>query len=322
MKIFISILFSVLYSVSMAQYAPAVGKPGSTAIYMDSNAIVAWATQCTVYRGWQNSANHSLGKTSLGSISSVYGKADNDVLSLGDGGFAIIQFTQSIANSSGPDFVVFENAFDDYFLELAFVEVSSDGQNYFRFPAHSLTQVDSQITTFGQLQTENIHNLAGKYRASYGTPFDLEELKNTIGLDIMHITHIKIIDVVGSIDTNYATKDADNHIINDPFPTPFASGGFDLDAVGVLHTTISLESQNNDIEFRVYPNPARDYITIQTIHFAELEVVSAQGRVIIKKQISKGKSIIRIDDLANGIYFIRLTTNSTQSVRTFVKQRN
>ena len=43
-----------------------------------------------------------------------------------------------------------------------------------------------------------------------------------------------MVDVVGSIDPMYGTRDSLGNLINDPWPTPFATGGFDLDAVAVL----------------------------------------------------------------------------------------
>ena len=54
-------------------------------------------------------------------------------------------------------------------------------------------------------------------------------------LDKDHITHVRIIDVIGNIDPEYATYDCQGNPINDPWPTPFASCGMDLDAVGVIH---------------------------------------------------------------------------------------
>jgi hypothetical protein len=36
-------------------------------------------------------------------------------------------------------------------------------------------------------------------------------------------------------ENNYASCDSQGHQINDPWPTPFPTGGFDLDAVGVIH---------------------------------------------------------------------------------------
>ena len=35
------------------------------------------------------------------------------------------------------------------------------------------------------------------------------------------------------------TRDAEGHLINDPYPTDYETGGFDLDAVGVLNQTIT-----------------------------------------------------------------------------------
>ena len=159
----------------------------------------------------------------------------NGIVSLGDGGQAILKFENPIINGPGWDFAVFENSFSDTFLELGFVEVSSNGNDFFRFESTSLTQDTIQIDAFGSVIPEKINNLAGKYRANYGTPFELEELSLEQGLDINNITHIKIIDVIGSIDPNIGTYDFQNNLINDPFPTPFPSSGFDLDAVGVIH---------------------------------------------------------------------------------------
>jgi len=46
---------------------------------------------------------------------------------------------------------------------------------------------------------------------------------------------VKVIDVIGTIDPQYASRDSFGNIVNDPYPTPFGSCGFDLDAVGVIN---------------------------------------------------------------------------------------
>ena len=107
-------------------------------------------------------------------------------------------------NREGYDFVVFENSLNDHFLELAFVEVSSDGIHYVRFPATSNTPTDKQVGGFGSLDPTKINNLAGKYRIGWGTPFDLSEVEGDDKVDVNAIRYVKIIDVVGSIDTLYA----------------------------------------------------------------------------------------------------------------------
>ena len=309
----------LLAFTTQAQYAPAVGQSGSTAVSKDSIIILGWATQCTVSRGWQNISDQSLGKTTEGNQNSALGIADNNVVSLGDGGTAVLQFAQAIRNGPGPDFAVFENAFDDLFLELAFVEVSSDGLNYFRFPAHSLTQTSTQVSTFGQLQTTQINNLAGKYRGGYGTPFDLEELKNTVGLDVMSITHIRIVDVVGSINDAYARFDTANNKINDPFPTPFPSGGFDLDAVAVMHITTGVVNSVKENQIKIYPNPSNGLLFINAKEDSDIELISIQGNLMISKMIYRGISKLDIRVLAKGVYFLRLENKHGVHIRRIVK---
>lgn len=167
------------------------------------------------------------------------------VVSLGDGGVATLKFSAPIADGTGPDLAVFENGFSNAFLELAHVEVSSDGIHFVRFPSISETQTDTQIGgfAFNAIDQTDLHNLAGKYEAGLGTPFDLAELRGADPLlDVSHITHVRIIDVVGSIDQSIGSVDSLGSSINDPFKTNFNTGGFDLDAAGGMHpapTTIT-----------------------------------------------------------------------------------
>jgi hypothetical protein len=234
-------------------YAPAADEPGSTAIPADDERFIRWATGYSSFtRGPQDISGEVTGTklASWGTPEAALGRADEDgegyetpgaarlVVSLGDGGSITLTFDQPFGNGPGADFAVFENAFTDEFLELAFVEVSSDGSSFHKFAAVSLTQTTTQATqadTSSLLDATNIHNLAGKYRRGFGTPFDLEELAGRAGLDIMAITHVRITDAVGSIDEAYARHDSLGNIINDPWRTPFDNGGFDLDAVGVIN---------------------------------------------------------------------------------------
>jgi hypothetical protein len=173
-----------------------------------------------------------------GSPEAALGPAtENGVVSLGDGGWICLEFPGLVRNGPGPDFAVFENGFSDSFLELAFAEVSSDGKTFVRFPAVSLTQTAVQTGPFGLLQGNLLHNLAGAYRAGIGTPFELDELEGMAGIDLQAIRYIRIRDVVGSIDPALGSRDSRGNLVNDPFPTPFPSGGFDLDAVAVLNGT-------------------------------------------------------------------------------------
>lgn len=229
-------------------YAPAADVAGSTAIPFDSVSFVGWATGFQdLVRGPVDISQAVPTPASFGTGANALGQADaqNDslpVVSLGDGGRITLTFASPIRNGTGADFAVFENSISDDFLELAFVEVSSNGTVFFRFPSVSLTPTTTQIDSFGLVDPTDVNNLAGKYLRGFGTPFDLSELAGTPGLDLGNITHIRIQDVVGSVDPLYGTRDSvrdalnpQGHLINDPWRTNFATGGFDLDAVGVLN---------------------------------------------------------------------------------------
>ena len=306
-KLILFSFFLFVYTNSDAQFAPAVGQPGTSAMYKDSSAFIDWVSGCEVIRGYQNISNTSAGFTNAGDSSQVFGIAgSNGVVSLGDGGSAICSFWTPISNGPGFDFAVFENSFNDNFLELAFVEVSNDGIIFYRFPSTSFIQDTIQISTFDTAGIpEKLNNLAGKYRALYGTPFDLEELNGTPGLDINFITHIRIIDVVGSIDTNYCSFDQYGNKINDPWPTEFPTGGFDLEAIGVINNWINSIPENKDeLSVNFYPNPATNEINIiSNENQIEVSIYNLNGNKIIYENKNRQ---INISNLEMGIYFVEI----------------
>ena len=235
-------------------FAPAAEEPGSTAVTMTDPALVAWAEEVVRIRYGEGvdesfrTPERALGPASGGSY---------DVVSLGRGGEIVVGFSEPIRNGPGPDFAIFENAFSDDFLELAWVEVSSDGETFVRFPNYSATA--EPVGAFGAVDPAKVHGLAGKYRAGFGTPFDLEALAEAHaaavdgsdpfsgayrshllvtfpGVDLEKIRIIRLIDIPGDGSAESAAGDATGKgfPIYDPYPT-LGSAGFDLDAVGVFH---------------------------------------------------------------------------------------
>ncbi|MBK6521104.1 MAG: cysteine-rich CWC family protein [Bacteroidia bacterium] len=308
----LTILFITLSSQCFAQFHGAPSSSNTSAMHKDSIAFVAWAKTCTVTRGWQDASDTSLGTATVGVDANGTLKAgDNPIVSLGDGGIAILTFSNSIRNGTGNDFAIFENGFADNFLELAFVEVSSDGTNFFRFLATSNTQFTMQVGAFDPLDCTKLNNFAGKYRVNYGTPFDLEELKNTSGLNVNAITHVKLIDVVGSITSSLATYDMNNNPVNDPFPTAFGSGGFDLDAVGVINENPAGLVENLELNtFHIYPNPASDELYIRSQdpnNFISYKIIDSQGRTLRNGGFQE---IIDTNDLPTGLYLLQVHTHS------------
>lgn len=299
----------------MAQFAPPAGMLGTTAIFKDSSVFLDWASSGNVIRGFQDISLPANGYANVGDSSSAFGLAgENGVVSLGDAGYAILGFNSPIIDELGNDFAVFENSFDDTFLELAFVEVSSDGIHFFRFPAISNTDTVIQTWSFGLTDATKINNLAGKYRGGYGTPFDLSDIPDNILLDKQSITHVKVIDVVGSIQNQYASRDVNGHKINDPWPTSFGSSGFDLDAIGVIHRQSVGINELELSQISVFPNPVTNVlnITVSIKTNYSICITNLLGEIVLKTENSEGKSSIPLSDLKQGVYFITFTMQGTK----------
>ena len=321
----LSILLLAMVPVSLwAQFAPAQDKPGTTAMHADSSAFVAWATGCTVERGPMRIDKPENGLASFGEETLALGVPGGtmDVVSLGDGGTATLTFESPICNGTGPDFAVFENGFanaqnpDTWALELGFVEVSSDGVNFFRFPAVTNVQTETQLGNAGSIVPEQLHNFASKYGAFYGTPFDLDEVEDNALLDKNHITHVRIVDVVGNIDPQYATYDSEGHIINDPWPTGFASSGMDLDAVGVIHDIAHDVQENETIAIALYPNPVKERLTVNAENLQAVEIFNLVGQLVL----TSNSSVIDFDNLNEGVYFVRVKADGMTVTKRVVKQ--
>jgi len=148
-----------------------------------------------------------------------------------------------IANGSGDDFVVFENGFEwnGVFMELGFVEVSSNGVDFSRLPA--LCRSTTQPGPWDTSDSDLFYNLAGNFVG--GTGFDLQDLiiaddPNVAGgvVDPDHIIFVRIVDVIGDVADGGATRDHLGRATADPYPTAGESCGMDLTGVAVINTGV------------------------------------------------------------------------------------
>jgi hypothetical protein len=209
-------------------FAPPAGQRGSTAIHMDDPSFVAWAVDYTAYeRGRDLDVVFQTPEKALGKANGT----SFDVVSLGEGGSITMLFDTPVQDGEGWDFAVFANPFNDHFLELAYVEVSTNGMDFVRFDNISLTP--GPVSSFGAVEAGLIDGLAGKYRQGFGVPFNLSDLSQRPevldGLvDLQAIEYVRIVDIIG----DGSCRDSEGNPIYDPYPTKGAAG-FDLDAIGV-----------------------------------------------------------------------------------------
>jgi hypothetical protein len=207
----------------------------------DPRLMAAWADGiASAQRGPLDIANPELGFPSHGAAEDALGPASGasgDVFSLGDGGSLTATVSAGIWDGPGDDLAVYENGFlslDGLFAEFAYVEVSSDGSQFARFD--SSTTHTLAVPSFGSVDPCHYDGLAGDKPIEEGTGFDLADLTghplvSSGQLDLQNVTHVRVVDVIG----DGSTLDAGGLPIYDPYSTVFDTGGFDIEAIGVLH---------------------------------------------------------------------------------------
>jgi hypothetical protein len=95
--------------------------------------------------------------------------------------------------------------------------------------------------------------------------------------------------VVGSTDPTFGSSDAFGNLINDSYPTEFPAGGFDLDAIAVLHELpleIAPELAVESLQLHVFPNPTRGEITIQSKSGGKISLYNLLGQTLFEDEIA------------------------------------
>jgi hypothetical protein len=197
----------------------------------------------SVQRGPESAADPGSPPASFGEPENALGPPDGDVVSLGERGQITLELAIPVGDGPGADLIVLENPFsfvDDsgatfVFAELGFVEVSSDGDIFARFP--SASPLLGPIGAFGVVALEEVAQFRGLAGLRpEGDPFDFMDLLDVpvveTGLvDLAAIRFVRIRDVVG----DGSEFDGRGNPIFDPWPTLSASSGFDLDSVSGLY---------------------------------------------------------------------------------------
>ncbi len=206
--------------------------PHDAPISKSDASIVEWADEVIEYSPAPGVSptfqNPETGYGSLGDLTQT--QIDDGVLP----GSITVGFPTGIADGAGADFAVYENGFaygspNGLFMELAFVEVSSNGADFARFDGISTnTAPVAGSGGFSGWDTSNVYNLAGKHQSGWGTPFDLDQLTGHSlvqqGLvDLSDIQYVRLVDIPG---TGFYTDSLGNPIL-DAHPTT-GSGGYDF----------------------------------------------------------------------------------------------
>lgn len=206
-----------------------------------STGISSWAIGYSSYTKGDEANSYTDPGNAIGAASGV----STDVVVLGRGGSIVLEVAP-FGDTQGADFAVWENGIEEesgLFAELGYVEVSSNGSDFLRFPVQS--RRTTLVGAYEAIDTSLYDGFAGVHAAGTGTAFDLSLLSSMPSVtdrtvDLSAIRYIRIVDVVGGRDDDgdgqpdtHAEIDSDGDPIYDPFPTS-GTAGFDLDGVAVL----------------------------------------------------------------------------------------
>ena len=90
--------------------------------------------------------------------------------------------------------------------------------------------------------------------------------------------------------------------------------------VAHLHCVASV-GENSHQALNIYPNPVSDKLTIETSEaIGFVEIYNLTGAMVVSQECNSEKAEIDVNNLHEGIYFIRITTDSVTSTRRFVKE--
>ena len=90
-----------------------------------------------------------------------------------------------------------------------------------------------------------------------------------------------------------------------------------------LSPCTGIEEQNEQGEIKIYPNPAKDYLTVHTKEKAGISITDILGKQVLNSTISpdaSGQSTINVQSLKGGIYFIEINDAKNISRKKFLKE--
>ena len=89
----------------------------------------------------------------------------------------------------------------------------------------------------------------------------------------------------------------------------------------VKDSTTQINEFNNPDNFRIYPNPATDFFTIEcgNIPYLNLTIFNVAGQIMLRKELSKNKNDINISAFSKGIFIIKVSVTDRSAKIKLIK---
>jgi hypothetical protein len=96
-----------------------------------------------------------------------------------------------------------------------------------------------------------------------------------------------------------------------------------FDSTFILSSTAVIKEPSSDKKLSIYPNPANQYIKVQSTEWQKMVICNEMGQIVIQQEQYKGKTEhIDIHSLSTGHYFLSLFDNERKriGIANFYKQ--
>jgi hypothetical protein len=90
-------------------------------------------------------------------------------------------------------------------------------------------------------------------------------------------------------------------------------GSFSFSEIKAVHFS-------QQINLKIYPNPASDILNIQSSSTGIIEIRNQNGSLVYKAEVQESTSKININELASGVYILRFISNENIEVMKFIKR--
>jgi hypothetical protein len=136
-------------------------------------------------------------------------------------------------------------------------------------------------------------------------------LADSTDINLDSIVYVRVVDVVGTNNPDFATFDQYGNIVMDPYPTNGQSSGFDLDGVAVMNWNYT-EPQgiNNTAENSVslYPNPANSQVLCSVEGEGQhlMSLYNTSGQLLLQQTFSGRQISFNTSSIADGMYILRV----------------
>ncbi|PCJ01500.1 MAG: hypothetical protein COB15_00855 [Flavobacteriales bacterium] len=135
-------------------------------------------------------------------------------------------------------------------------------------------------------------------------------------------------EAVGTINGNGNSSTLKNYSWTDDNPTNettyYRLKQTDFNGAFEYHGIRPVVCETSD-EISIYPSPFKNSFTIKlsnnTIYPARIEVMDYLGRKVYSQALETPTTNIALDDLPNGTYFVKVTSDNTQVVKRIVKMK-